>query len=405
MSLNLNVDYYNSKEKELFKSYPNHQKIEDKLKQGFTLSEDELLTYMMFIEQKDEEGFRSYDELKSKLESRKGLYLDYLDLNSGTVKSKYSSSNLSDVGVTERLGISLGLNVVNQLHGLTEADWAITPNQYHGGVRAKDFDYEHPLAATNKRFIQVENKGSVVDDNNYKPPSISNHFKSIKDKKADLLIQESNKGIQRHSNIYYGTISSVDQINNAKVLLVDPPPFEQDWSPTKFKLIARLSFYHQLFIYSAVRDEIVSSLGMRIAELVELRDIFEFDKKRLSDINPNPRSFLKRTKVAKINTSEAFGTYYFIRSNERFEVYIVAIHKAILKLILNQDFQGILDYEYKNAELEDSVSIELEDNGKVDSELLDKMKFMYDEKKKKYTNQYYAKLRSTSAGRIFGGIS
>jgi len=404
MKLKLNVDYYNSKEKELFKAYPNYQEIEDKLQQGFTLSDDELLTYMMFMEQKDEEGFRTYEELRSKLESRKGFYLDYLDLESGTVKSKYSSSNLSDVGVTERLGISLGLNVVNQLHDLTEADWAITPDQYHGGVRAKDFDYEHPLAATKTNFIQVENKGSVVDDNNFKTSSISHHYKSIKGKKENLLTYERRRGIKRHQNIYYGTIGSVDQKNNAKVLLVDPPPFEQEWPPTKFKLIARLSFYHQLFIFCGIRNKIVNSLGQRIKELVELREVFELDKKRLKDINPSPRSYIKSGKVVKVNTDEAFGTFYFIESNKGFEIYVVAIHKVIIKHILNQDFQAILNYEYKSAEIQDAVSIELVDNSKEDFELLQKMKFVYDERKKKFTNQFYTKLRNTSAGRIYGGI-
>lgn len=77
-------------------------------------------------------------------------------------------------------------------------DWAITPKVYIKGKRVKDFDYEIPMYSDGRRFIQIENKGCTVVDNNLKTSGVSQNIQVLK-KKRDNTFKSS-------QNIYYGTI-------------------------------------------------------------------------------------------------------------------------------------------------------------------------------------------------------
>lgn len=247
MSLQLSVNYYNDEEAKLFKAYDNYTVIDQMIRHNLLISEDEFKSYMLFTEYADEDGWRTYRDLADRVQHRLGDIEDFLDFSQGSIQTKMSSTRMNDSRMTERIGVSLGLSVVNKFHCLTEADWAITPNVYIGGKRVKDFDCQIPMASDGSRFIQVENKGSINDDNNYKTSSVSNHYSSIKGKKESILDKEKIQGIARHQNIYYGTISVLDNHNTAKVWLVDPEAYNVNWDPKKYKLISRLIYYAKLF--------------------------------------------------------------------------------------------------------------------------------------------------------------
>ena len=59
-----------------------------------------------------------------KLPSRIGLFKDYLDLESGTIRAKFDNAQDQQI-VTEHVGIGSGLSVISHIHSLTEADWNI----------------------------------------------------------------------------------------------------------------------------------------------------------------------------------------------------------------------------------------------------------------------------------------
>ena len=67
-------------------------------------------------------------------------------------------------GFTERIGVALGLCVVNEIHGLTAADWKKIPEAPGKGGHPT-FDFEISTASTGTNFIQTENKGSTIADN------------------------------------------------------------------------------------------------------------------------------------------------------------------------------------------------------------------------------------------------
>lgn len=400
MNIELSAEYYNNEEKKLFEKYPNYEDIKQILDRKFTIPKDEFLSYMMFTEQADEEGWKTYEDLKIRTQHRLGDIDDYLDFSNNSIKAKKTPDRMKSSGLTERIGVSLGLNVINKFHGLTEADWAITSDTYIDGKRVKDFDYEINMASDGAKFIQVENKGSIVDDNSLKSSTVSRHYSSIKEKKKELLEREIERGISRHQNIYYGTIAVLDQNSKAKVWLVDPDAFQVDWNPRKFKLISRLLYYLNVFKEIGIHKNIIETLYERIERLIESNDIESYNKKPLNIKSRIPLMYIGANNFVNINNSYAFGSFFFIDNKKEGDVFIVALPKAIIKLILSQDFERILKYEFKDADFSNKVSIELSTKLNIAGE-----EFVFDESKKRYFYQKNQNISSILSGRIFGLIN
>lgn len=399
MSLQLSVDYYNSEEARLFQSYEKYDQINQLIGQGFTISEDELKSHLLFTEQADDDGWRTYQDFKAKVESRKSFIDDYLDFSDGSVKARYVPKRLNDAGMTERVGVSLGINVINQIHNLTEADWIKTEDIYINGKRVKDFDYEIPMASDGKRFIQIENKGCVVDNNNYKRPSVCHQYSSIKDKKESILSRGNSQ------NIYYGTIGVLDNHNQAKVWLVDPDAYNIELNPRKFKLISRLIYYLNVFKEIGIHKSIIISLENRIELILQSNDFEQLDRNPLeSKIN---WTYIQSYNFASVNYNEAFGSFFFIKNSEDIQVFMIALPKALINLVLSQNFDGILNYDYQNDEINDNVTIGLETKQNRASEEFEdeNLGFVLDEKRKRYFLQSFQHISHTNSGRIFGTIN
>lgn len=406
MSLQLSVNYYNDEEAKLFKAYDNYTVIDQMIRHHLLISEDEFKSYMLFTEYADEDGWRTYRDLADRVQHRLGDIEDFLDFSQGSIQTKMSSTRMNDSRMTERIGVSLGLSVVNKFHCLTEADWAITPNVYIGSKRVKDFDYQIPMTSDGSRFIQVENKGSINDDNNYKTSSVSNHYSSIKGKKESILDREKAQAIARHQNIYYGTIGVLDNHNTAKVWLVDPEAYNVDGNPKKYKLISRLIYYAKLFEEIGINKNIQEELHERIDQILNSHDYTKYNNKTLK-ANQGVRYGLIQTKnFVSINYGEIFGSFFFIKRDNIVQPFVVAMPKALINIIISQNFNEILKYEYQNYEMSDKVTVELSlklNQTKEDSEYIEQ-KFVLDKKKKRYHYQSYQQVSYTSSGRIFGVI-
>ena len=404
MNLKIAVDYYNAAEEKLFECYPNYEEFKILVGKEITISKDEFLSYMMFTEQADDDGWRTYPELKERVQHRLGDIQDFLDFSNGSIQSKLSSERMFASKMTERIGVSIGINVINKFHGLTEADWAITPKTYLDGKRLKDFDYEISVASDSVKFIQVENKGTVNEDNKSKTSSVSSHYASIKEKKNVIIARDKANGIPKNQNIYYGTIAVLDNINTAKLWLVDPESFQVDWSPRKFKLISRLIYYLNIFSEIGIHKRVQIALNERISKLIESKDIEQFNRVPIDA--KIAFTFVQNDNFVSINSNEAFGTFFFIENKNGGDVFLMALPKTIIKLIIAQNFDSILDYSFNNIEYTERVSIELSTKLSKASEDFNytKTDFVFDESRKKYFYQKYQNISSTSSGRIFGII-
>lgn len=400
----LSVDYYNAEEKRLFEDYPNFADIDRIVNANLRISREEFLTYMMFTEQADDEGWRTYEDLRARIEHRLGDIDDYFELFEGSIKVKTSSKRIHNAGLTERVGVTLGLNVVNEIHGLTEADWEITEDRYNeDGERKKDFDYQYSIASDGEKFIQVENKGNVAENNTEKS-SVSAKKKSIKDKKEVLRAEEREIDIPLHQNLYYGTIGVLDSENTAKVWLIDPPAFEMDIDPKKFKLITRLKFYLTVFQEINIHKRIRLGLEERIKDIENSDNYEEYNLKRLpnSDIS---FTYIQGGNFAGINTNQAFGRFFSIKTDDGYRLFLIALRKEIIKWVIYQDFDAILDYTFEGEELKGSkaeVFLRVNAGGYTEKMRYAKPELVFSEKGKSYIYQGYQDIGYTSSGKIFG---
>lgn len=421
--MKVRVDYYNKKEEELLQKYNNSEEIESIAGSEIDISKDELLSGMMFTEQLDKEGFRTYQDLRIKHQKRLGDIDDYIDMSDGTIKAKSTSEHLNAAGITERIGVAAGLSTINRIHGLSEADWSRTLPEYDNGVRKRDIDYNIDLAASEKGFVQseckgeinnidrvhAENKGSVVEDNKYKTSSVSNHYRSIKEKKSDIREKARNKGNDIENELMYGTITVIDSKHTAQVWLVDPPAFQVNWDPLKYKLISRLSYYLTAFKEISVHNKIVQALEKRIQVLIEVDDIQNFNRKRLDGIANNYRSRVKRDYFLSIENDLVLGTWFLIKPKDSWELFVHGFTNEIITLVINQDFDKILSYQFNRAEFQDNVTVFVSTKftvGTDNMEIIEFAKnFALNERNGRFEFQVYTPLLHLTTGRVFGRIA
>jgi hypothetical protein len=405
-NLNIDIAYYNDEQRTLFQGFPNANALNQIVQNGITITEDEFLAYMMFMDQDDNyAGYRTYAELRNLISSRLGDIQNYLSYNNNSVQSIVPPERMHNARFTERIGISLGLCLINKIYGFTAADWKKIPETTLNST----FDFEIPVASTGTNFIQVENKGCIVDDNSYKRPTVSRRYREIKVKKDYVRDEEIKKQIPIHQNLYYGTIGVLDNRpnSNAKIWLVDPPAFEIEMDPKKYKLLARLRYYLDELRNIGVKRKITDALELRIKEIEAAKDYTQLDFAKLDDRFPVTGGYylyMKGNVFANVDTNEAFGRVFLIEEKQRIVPYLLAFPKAIMRLIVRQDFNSIINYEYNPDFLKESVQVLMRftKSEYFEMNLSEKLNFVFNEKTRFFETVYFGKINYTSDGRIFG---
>jgi hypothetical protein len=412
--IQLSIEYYNETQQHSFRSFPNIEYLDNIVKNGIAISKDEFLAYMMFTEQMERDGFRTYTELQNRIQRRLGDIEDFLSFNNSSIQSKFNGIEMMQAGFTERIGVALGLCVINKIHRLTAADWKKIP-EVPGKKGHPTLDFELPVASTGTSFIQVENKGSVTENNNRKGSSIQNHYNKIQQKKSYVRQQEADLQIPIYKNLYYGTIGILDgrTDSKAKVLLIDPPAFEIDMEHSKYKLIARLRYYLDEFNTIGIKETITRPLENRISEIMNSDNYLNYSNIPLvSSRFSDSVSFYLNTDSnteAIVDTNEAFGRFYEIESEEKPALYVIAFTKAILRMIIRQDFDGVLNYTYEPNFINENVTILLRSKEPIEQFMSsEEIRFRLNERgkgrRRYYEATYYGRISHDSSGRIFGII-
>ena len=80
--------------------------------------------------------------------------------------------------------------------------------------------------------------------------------------------------------------------------------------------------------------------------------------------------------------------------------------KAIMRLIVRQDFESILNYEYNPDFMKDSISVLIRFTKLeyFEMNLSEKLNFVFNEKSKFFETVYFGKVNHASDGRIFGAL-
>ena len=147
----------------------------------FEIPTSEFLTYYLFDRSRVNPKFYSdYRTIGRYIGDALGEIRAFIDFNSNSICTTPAVDHPRRP-VSQYIGESIGLSVVSRFHGLIEADWVpITEG------RLRTFDYQ--IASTGKEIIQVEAKGSSVEDNRKQSPNVQMQKNRMDAKKNNLNI-------------------------------------------------------------------------------------------------------------------------------------------------------------------------------------------------------------------------
>ena len=360
-TIKIKISFYNDDEKNKFQSYPNKDEINSIVSSEITISKEEFLTYLLFKEKKNFNKFRTYTDFRNKIPKSIALIEDYLSFENNSVKAEFIGREMNDE-LIERIGEALSLCAINKLHELTEADWDKIPIR-----TTKDFDYEISLASDGSKFIQlnVECKGSAVNDNTKKVATISNHKSSIDEKKEYISNEEQKLNIPKFQNLYYGVIVSIDNRDTtiAQCWLVDPPAYLIDYSSDKYKILSRLYFYYEIITEIIPQSTVTKLLINRIRDIDKSENINELSKNEFVNargdsliIAPNMfnrKSVIKSRFFQNVygNNDEVFGDIipYENRKINFKGVFFLGLMRDALEMVIEQDFERIFRFKKEFA--------------------------------------------------------
>jgi len=165
-NIKVKVDFYDEEQKKKLLAYPTSQQIMDIIHNEVQIPIEEFLTYYLFHRKRPGKiGYRNYEELGKNIGKSLSDLEDFITFNGISIATPIDIGK-QDLHITERVGESIGLSVVNRIHNISEADWDRIPET----KGFKVFDYQ--VASDGTLIIQVETKGSSVDDNNLKPSTV-----------------------------------------------------------------------------------------------------------------------------------------------------------------------------------------------------------------------------------------
>ncbi len=272
--LTLPVVAYDDKHLAQLLNGPRAANVSRLIQNGLVTTDSAILIHAMFTEQDStRSGFRSHSELRGKALSRESLFRDYVSMERGTIFSTHDSSAAVARPQTERLGVASAVLTMNELLGITEADWERIPESslqptLDFGIRASDGSH----------IITVEAKGTIAESPTLRSSGSTSHAKtSIEEKKAAFR-----SGPRSAADEAYGVITAIGRSPDTPpaVYLLDPPVEPGLEDPQAFRLLNRLEYYLQhLGLIS--RFSMLIALRNRLGALRRIGNINILDKESL----------------------------------------------------------------------------------------------------------------------------
>jgi hypothetical protein len=337
----IKVDFYDEEQKALLeKNFPKDFKLLEKFNgKTIDISLEDFKTYAYFRNQyiKPNGKHQTFLDLKSVAQNW-GHYDTYFGLQGYKLVNIFPE-RIEPTDPAEMIGVAGGLAVASEIYGLTQADWTKIPiTNAH-----KDFDFKHTSCIAD-RFINIEAKGSVAEDNSAKESSVSiSKGKILAKKKNDGFKNKYDYG--RDSCI--GIITVADKTKKLQSWLVDPTIDDFENSPEKVKLLKRLYFYHSILRLLSKRSYLSITLANRIKAIELTSDYknldkvpllnYSFDKIQLTDSFISSRS---RTKDKKV-----IGNTFLIDK----AIYFIGIETDLINSVINQNFDDILSLKTKSS--------------------------------------------------------
>ncbi len=347
----LDVGFFDDQERKSLLRYPTANRILEIVKSGVSVNTAQFLTYYMFHKRRPgKEGFRDYSQLGSKIGHAAA------DLDGWVAPSDGSLGTVSDVeaqdrAITERIGEAASLCVASEIHDIHDADWDRLPeHRGRSGFATFDFQYDEVFASDGSNVIQVEAKGTSVEDTRILTPSMRTHKSNIDAKKRKIRQREAEDNYTYPADLRYGIICAIGHHGPLRCLLTDPPG-ENGADPRRFRLLARLQFMFNWISFLSGRSQLAASFATRLHALMELQDPFALagipllrGNGRVYEIAPPmfgrvPSMFAH---LCRVRDGQAIGT--LVRAANE-QCFFLGVQRHIFEMAVTQDFEKVLLYK------------------------------------------------------------
>lgn len=355
--IHVDVKYYNKEHRRLFNEagkYP--QSVVDMLndfnmpKNKFDLEVGEfLISYLFYLKKSNPTIYTSRQSLSEEIQRAAYELESHLGYSNNNLHI-WPGVNVMPVDITEKMGESVGLCVVSHINEVTHADWTPIPIY---NVKACDYY----LGYTNHGAIQVETKGAIVNDRNYKETNVSQAKKSIISKKKQT---RSVPLTNFPCDYLYGTITCLDPDATRKVKcwILDPESNHINYDLKKNNFFTRLVNYLNVFEIVSPDSKITHRLRNVINEIninfeeSHLENLPMLTEKGSENFARAAKQFFYR-KSEVDNLSKDKGVWGVIDENT---LYFIGVKEDLVQTIVKQDVNEILNYSRKTITEEVTVN-------------------------------------------------
>lgn len=355
MDVRLDVEYYDEEEKNLLKTnYPSEFKLIDSVvnKGHITVPFADFKVYTQMQHRNSEhDKLNSFHAIQESIGDLFGNVKFYTHFDEETNRFYSDRINNNEQNhVSESIGCGGALSVMSNIYALTQADWQIISIQGH-----RDFDFDSAVIPNFKKKIVVEAKGTITSDNT-KKSNFSYHRTNIKEKKEDEKFKEK---YENDADLLIGTITVIDDVNHAKVYLVDPPEESSlnDEFRFKIKTLKRLTYYCHWMSIISNRSYLTVALKNRITALKMIDNIRQLNYSVLTNSNDKAlkidENFLKSkcyigdSKVGRLSTLN------------RNKAVFIGLDVDVYNLIATQDFDSINKFKTDSFIIETRIDLKV----------------------------------------------
>lgn len=410
-TIKVDVDFYEG-EKEAILHYAPTNEIERLITEGIEIPTADFLTYYLFYKKRTgSPKFRDWEKIGKKKYVALTALEDAIEWTGHSICTARGVIAQDDE-ISEHIGESIGLAIISQIHRLATHDWEPIPEQ-HGQRARSSLDFR--IASTGEQFIEVENKGSSVQ-NNREISEVSGQKYKIKVQKRDVEKQIEEGSYSHPTSIRYGTITSVDsrRDGNVKCWLVDPQSQKIPDTPKRFKLLTRMRFLRDWISFISPNSQLASAITIRVADLETLPDPFIFNNVPLRDKTgkifrynlpfipfpgfPLLSGFFSRK--SRIIGSPAGGIVVQLSNDE---LFFIGIFQELITMSINQNFTELLTYIHKSpATVKKTVECVVNHHEFKNLRLPPFISEQFDEKKKILKFYLSGHIHYSSSGLVFG---
>lgn len=338
--LNIDLDYYNNAHKSLlskgaYKTLETAKRV-TKFKAKKQISREEFLNYFL-IRRSDSPLYATYKDRLAHIATASSWLDNVLDIQT-SINHRTGSK-----GMQEQVGEAVSLSVAGTMFGLTAADWMLIPEQ-KGRKAHKTFDFERTMVGvtSNAAVIQIEAKGSFVNNNTVKQPAVDSHASNITKKKASIV--SKGNSYKHPATARYGMIASIDAKNTAKCWLLDPPSTPFDGNAHNLKVANRLGYTAEILSLIAPKAKLPEVLMRSANEWREKQNSSSIpDVGRPFTAHNYVEQFLAKGKIW-IEDRDIVGQLYI---GEQDYIFFIGLHGDVIRRAIDQDGVKIAQLEYE----------------------------------------------------------